>query len=62
MHNKTNRLKSGMIILKSKRGFIRTIELNTSLYLCPGACFYGLISEKNRKKKKMSGDKLHDCK
>ena len=52
MHNKTNRLKSGMIILTSKRGFIRTIELNTSLYLSSGAYFYGLNSEKNKKKKK----------
>ena len=57
-----NRLKPGMIILKSKRDFIRTIELKYSLYLCPGVSFYGLISEKNRKKKKMSGDKLNDCK
>ena len=62
MHNKINRLKSGMIILKSKRDFIRTIELNNSFYLGSGAYLNDLISEKNKKEEKMSGDKLHHCK
>lgn len=50
-----NRLKSGMIILTNKRGFIRTIELNNSLFLSSGAYFYGLNSEKTKKKKKDVG-------
>ncbi len=55
MHYKTNRLKSGMIILTNKRDFIRTIELNNSLFLSSKAYFYGLNSEKNKKKKKDVG-------
>ncbi len=50
-----NRLKSGMIILTNIRDFIRTIELNNSLFLSSGAYFYGLDFEKNNKKKKDVG-------
>jgi len=55
MLNKTNGLKPGMIILTSKRGFIRTIELNNSFYLGSGVYLNDLISEKNKKKGKNVG-------